>query len=222
MTLYERLQQQSQAQRDAMRDIPLIRAALDGSITRDAYIAYLTQAYHHVRHTVPLMMSCGAHLGAQRSWVQPLLAEYITEETGHEHWILDDIRACGADADALTATGPNAQTELMVAYAYDGIQRHNPMHFFGMVYVLEGTSTALALGAADGIQKALKLPASAVRYLRSHGAVDQEHIRFFADLVNRVDERADQDAILHAAMRFQDLFSDVFRSIPLEGQRAAA
>ena len=36
--------------------------------------------------------------------------------------------------------GPNVATELMVAYAYDTIQRINPMAFFGMVYVLEGTS----------------------------------------------------------------------------------
>ena len=37
----------------------------------------------------------------------------------------------------------------MVAYAYDTVQRRNPVGFFGMVYVLEGTSVALALSAAD-------------------------------------------------------------------------
>ena len=33
-------------------------------------------------------------------------------------------------------------TELMVAYAYDTIARGNPVGFFGMVHVLEGTSVS--------------------------------------------------------------------------------
>lgn len=222
MSLYDRLEAETRAEREAMRQISLVRAAIDGHIERDAYIAYLVQAYHHVRHTVPLMMWCGAHLGHRRHWVQPLLGTYIAEETGHEHWILDDIRACGEDAEALVARGPNAQTELMVAYAYDGIRRRNPMHFFGMVYALEGASTALALEAAEGIQNALALEPSALRYLRSHGAVDQEHVRFLAELVNRVDTDEDRQAIVHAAGMFVRLFGDVLRSIPADARRAAA
>jgi hypothetical protein len=46
----------------------------------------------------------------------------------------------------------------MVAYAYDTIARGNPLGFFGMVHVLEGTSVALALLAADAIQKPLACP----------------------------------------------------------------
>jgi hypothetical protein len=37
-------------------------------------------------------------------------------------------------------------------------QRGNPLGFFGMVHVLEGTSVSLALLAADAIQKPLGLP----------------------------------------------------------------
>ena len=65
--------------------------------------------------------------------------------------------------------------EVMVAYAYDLVNRRNPAGFFGMVFVLEGTSVAMALTAADQIQQALKLPDAAFSYLRSHGTLDQEH-----------------------------------------------
>src|SRR5512137_751605 len=47
-----------------------------------------------------------------------------------------------------------------------------PLGFFGMVHVLEGTSVSLALLAADAIQKPLKLPYAAFGYLRSHGTLD--------------------------------------------------
>jgi hypothetical protein len=53
---------------------------------------------------------------------------------------------------------PGHATEVMVAYAYDTIARGNPLGFFGMVHVLEGTSVSLALLAADNIQKPLALP----------------------------------------------------------------
>ncbi|KAG1249173.1 hypothetical protein G6F65_019229 [Rhizopus arrhizus] len=90
----------------------------------------------------------------------------------------------------------------MVAYAYDMIARKNPMGFFGMVHVLEGTSVALALNAADQIQQKLALPASAFSYLRSHGTLDQEHTAHFAELMNRLDDAGDQAAVVHAANMF--------------------
>ena len=221
-TLYERLESASAPQRASMPNIPLVKAALDGQVRREDYLAFLTEAYHHVRHTVPLMMACGARLGADAGWLQPLLAEYIDEELGHEKWILDDIRACGGDPEAAMAQGPGSATELMLAYAYDGIQRGNPLSFFGMVYVLEGASTALALRAADGIARALGLGGSALRYLRSHGAVDQAHVTFFANLVNRVESPADQRTILHAASMFGALYGNILRTLPAEPAREAA
>ena len=52
---------------------------------------------------------------------------------------------------------PGAATEMMVAYVYDYIGRRNPVGFFGMVHVLEGTSAALACHAAAAIERALDL-----------------------------------------------------------------
>jgi Iron-containing redox enzyme len=103
----------------------------------------------------------------------------------------------------------------MVAYAYDTIARGNPVGFFGMVLVLEGTSVALALNAADRIQHALRLPANAFSYLRSHGELDREHTAHFAVLMNRLDDPDDQQAVIHAAKMFYRLYGDVFRSLPL-------
>ena len=101
----------------------------------------------------------------------------------------------------------------MVAYAYDTIHRGNPLGFFGMVHVLEGTSVSLALLAADSIQKPLNLPDAAFSYLRSHGALDQEHVGLFAGLMDRITEPAAQAVIVHAARMFYRLYGDIFRSL---------
>jgi pyrroloquinoline quinone (PQQ) biosynthesis protein C len=145
--------------------IPIIVDSLSGRITRGQYVAFLRQAYHHVKHTVPLLMACGSRLAEDRAALRAAVAEYIQEEQGHEEWILQDLRACGDDPDSARRAAPAPATELLVAYVYDYIARVNPAGFLGMVHVLEGTSAALATRAAQAMARALELPQSAFRYL---------------------------------------------------------
>ncbi len=201
---------------------PIIQGALRrGEVSLPSYVAFLTQAYHHVRHTVPLLKAMKAALPAHHVWLHPALDEYIEEEAGHDEWILNDITACGADAEKVRHGQPSAATELMVAYAYDTVSRGNPLGFFGMVHVLEGTSVSLALLAADAIQKPLALPDAAFSYLRSHGTLDQEHTAHFELLMGRITDAGDQAAIVHAAQMFFKLYGDVFSSLPLPAAQAA-
>ncbi|WP_369943246.1 TenA family transcriptional regulator [Xanthomonas medicagonis] len=213
MSFHQRLLADTQAERAAMIAIPIIQSALAGQIAREDYIAFLGQAYHHVRHTVPLLMACGARLPARLEWLRTAVAEYIEEELGHQEWVLDDLAACGVDRAAAAASAPAAATELMVAYAYDTIARGNPVGFFGMVLVLEGTSVALATRAAQSIETSLGLPRTAFSYLLSHGDLDVGHADFFAGLMDRLDDADDQRAVLHAARRFYGLYGDIFRSL---------
>ena len=224
MSFHQQLLDQTQAERRELLSIPIIQDALAAKIARDDYIAFLTQAYHHVRHTVPLLMACGARLPARLEWLRTAVGEYIEEEMGHQEWILDDLQACGADRAAVATSEPAHATELMVSYAYDTIHRRNPVGFFGMVLVLEGTSVALATRAAETIETSLGLPRTAFSYLRSHGDLDIEHVGFFEKLMDRLEDPDDQAAVVHAARRFYRLYGDVFRSLraPADAVREAA
>lgn len=213
MPFYDDLIAATAVDREYLLTAPIVADCLRGRATRDGYLAFLGQAYHHVRHTTPLLMLLGGRLPDRLAWARPAVAEYIKEEIGHEEWILDDIAAAGGDAQAVRASHPDLPAELMVAYAYDVVSRGNPAGFFGMVFVLEGTSVALALSAADRIQQALGLPDQAFSYLRSHGTLDQEHTRHLADLVNRM-LPADQAEVLRCARVFYRLYGDVFRALP--------
>ena len=215
MEFFQQLQAATEAERQAFLGIPVIQQTMNGVVSLDTYRACLGEAYHHVKHTVPLLMACGGQLPERLNWLRSAVAEYISEEIGHEEWILNDIRATGADADAVRNGPPGLATELMVAYAYDTVMRNNPAGFFGMVFVLEGTSIALATRAAAITRDALGLPAQAFSYLTSHGSLDQEHMQFFAKLMNRVDDDADRHAIVHAAKIFYKLYGDIFRGLPV-------
>ncbi len=215
MSFFKRLVQETSASRNTLLSAPIIQRCLVGDVTLNSYVAFLQEAYHHVRHTVPLLRATRDALPEHNAWLVGPLNEYIEEEMGHEQWILDDIVACGGDRQAAVVSKPSHSTELMVSYAYDTIARINPVGFFGMVYVLEGTSVSLALMAADAIQKPLQLPDAAFSYLRSHGTLDQEHTAHFEILMGSITRQDDQDAIVHAANAFFRLYGNVFRDLPM-------
>ena len=224
MSFFDDLIAETAAERAAFAAIPQIRDGLQGRITRETYVAYLAQAYHHVRHTVPLMQLTHGRLDEIHARYRAALDDYIAEETGHEQWILNDIRAAGGDPDRTVREGPNAATEIMVAYAYDYVGRVAPMGFFGMVFVLESVSIQLASIGADAVRGSLGLPQTAFTYLVSHGALDQDHIAFLKGLLDGIEDPADRAAITHMARRMFGLFGDLFRSIPhyVEPEKALA
>ncbi len=213
MTFYQQLQDSTARERDYLLSAPIIEACRTGDINKEMYIAFLRQAYYHVRHTVPLLMATGGKLPQDYEWVRGAIAEYIDEEYGHQEWILNDIRACGGDAEAVRTGQPGLSIELMVAFLYDQISRSNPMGFFGMVQVLEGTSVAIALNVAEQLKKGLSLPLNAMSYLSSHGALDQEHLRFFESLMDKVEKPEDQQAIIHSAKVVYRLYGNMLREI---------
>ena len=210
---YDELLSATAQERAALLALPFIRDGASGAISRADYVRFLSQAYHHVKHTLPLLMACGAHLPDRLGWLRVAIAQYIEEETGHEEWILNDIRTCGADAERVRRAQPGMAVELMVAYAYDTIARVNPVGFLGMVLVLEGTSTEVATRAAESLKSALSLPDAAFTYLSSHGALDLNHIRFFQSLVNRISDNGDRTVMIHCARVFYHLYGNIFRSL---------
>jgi pyrroloquinoline quinone (PQQ) biosynthesis protein C len=225
MTFHQHLFDVTVESRRYLLAAPVIQRALAGQISNGLYVAFLTQAYHHVRHTVPLMMAVGCRLPERLAWLQREILEYLDEERGHEEWILNDIEAAGGERIAAAKSRPDLATETMVAYAYDMVMRRNPVGFFGMVHVLEGTSVALALRAADEVQKALGLPNRAFSYLRSHGTLDREHVQHLAGILNRLDADADRDAVVQCAQAIYWLYGNMFRRLepaPTAQQRSAA
>jgi pyrroloquinoline quinone (PQQ) biosynthesis protein C len=199
MNFQETLQHRTAEQREYLLSSPIIQRALAGDITRELYVEFLTQAYHHVRHTVPLMMAVGSRIPERLAWLQ--------------HEILNDIDAAGGDRDAAAKSLPDLATDAMVAFAYDMVARRNPVGFFGMVYVLEGTSVALALRAADRVQATLALPNRAFTYLRSHGTLDQQHVHHLAGILNRFDCDEDREAVVRCAQSIYWLYANMFRRL---------
>ena len=100
----------------------------------------------------------------------------------------------------------------------------------GSVHVLEGMSTLLADEAADAIRRSIGNGGTeGFSYLRSHGALDIEHVAFFKQLVNGIADTKTQQIVIDASKVFYRLYGDIFTSLrratpskvmQLEGKRA--
>jgi pyrroloquinoline quinone (PQQ) biosynthesis protein C len=213
MAFHQQLIDTTRDEREFLMSAPVIRDTLAGRITLPRYQAFLSQAFHHVRHTVPLLMIAGGRLPQRYKRLQRDFVHYVEEEIGHDEWILNDIRAAGGDAEAVRNSLPHPETDALVAYVYDTVQRRNPLGIFGMVFVLEGTSVALALQAADRIQATLKLPDAAFTYLRSHGTLDQQHVQHLQNLLLQIADRDDQASVTQCARAMFWLYGQMFRGL---------
>jgi thiaminase len=212
---FKQLLAETEAERASLLEIPFVQHGARGELALESYIAFLTEAYHHVKHTTPLLMACGARVPHKMEWLRDAMAHYIEEELGHQEWILNDIDVCGGDLEAVRHGTPGMPAELMCAYAYDIVHRRNPVGFLGMVLVLEGTSIELATKAAKATQVNLELPDNAFTYLTSHGSLDISHMQFYENLVNRLEDEEDRCFVIHTAKRFYKLYGDIFRNLPL-------
>ena len=98
MSFYEQLIAETAESRGAFLSIPLVQSTIRNGASRKLYLDFLAEAFHHVKHTFPLLALAASRTPDQR--YQDALVEYMEEERGHEKWILNDIRAVGGQGGA--------------------------------------------------------------------------------------------------------------------------
>src|SRR6202045_3636190 len=197
MSFYQQLVAQTADSREAFLSIPLVRSTIRNGASRNLYLDFLGQAYHHVKHTFPLLALAASRTSDER--YQDALVGYMEEERGHEKWILNDIHALGGDPDTVRDGQGGPACRIMVGYAYYAIEHISPYAFLGSVHVLEGMSVLLADQVADAMKLSLGLESDSdggFTYLRTHGSLDTEHVAFFRRLIDGFHDRKTQRIII--------------------------
>lgn len=209
MSFYDRLISETAKDCEAFVAIPIVQHAIRNGASRSLYIDFLTEAYHHVKHTFPILALAASRTSDER--YQDAMLEYMKEERGHEKWILDDIRMVGGNPDAVRNGTPGIPCQIMVGYAYYAVEHVSPYAYLGSVHVLEGMSVLLADKLADALKTSLALESDAAfSYLRTHGSLDIEHVAFFRKLIDGFDDLATQRIIIDNAKIFYRLYGSIF------------
>ena len=216
MNFFDQMETGTSDAREHFIRIPVISRTLAEGVPMDLYVSYLGQAYHHVRHTCPLLKAALERCGPDDLALADALREYIREEEGHEAWILDDIRDLVGPAAVACTVGYEGDPPVraLVGFMYDAIARRGPYAMLGMVHVLEGISVQLAEKAAAAIAGRIgEAPDKGFRYMISHGSLDQEHVVFFRNLVNGIADPAAQALIIDTANMVYYLWGRMFEEL---------
>lgn len=220
MSNFKQLMQKTAPARQQFMEIALIQEVLRKGASKDLYLDFLTQAYHHVRCTAPLLASAAGRCSVDDHVYQAALFEYIEEERGHELWILEDINALGGDAEEVRRSAPRLPCKVMVGHAYYLIDRVSSYAMLGMIYVLEGMAVALASKAVSAIRSSIASTTDeGFKYLTTHSDLDIGHAEFFEGLIDKVD-RQHLPVVIETATDFYKLYGDLFREF--DQRRAAA
>ena len=213
MSNFQQLVQETTPARQQFMEIPLIQEVLRKGASKDLYLDFLSQAYHHVKCTVPLLASAAGRCSADDYIYQAALLKYIEEERGHELWILEDVQALGGDMGGVRQSAPRLPCKVMVGYAHYLIERVSPYGMLGMIHVLEGMAVALASMAVSAIRSSMASTSDeGFKYLTTHSDLDVEHAEFFRDLIDKSD-RGRLPLVIETATDFYKLYGDLFREL---------
>jgi len=220
MSASQQLAQETTLARQTFIEMPLIQDVLRSGASKELYMDFLGQAYHHVKCTAPLLALAAARCGSGDHLYQSALFDYIAEERGHEVWILEDIHALGGNPEEVRHSSPRFPCKIMVGHAYYLVDRVSPYGLLGMVHVLEGMAVALAGKAVSAIRASVAPSTEGgFKYLTTHGDLDVRHSEFFENLINKIDRRH-LPLVIETTNDFYKLYGDLFRD--LDSQRAAS
>ncbi|MFI6349184.1 iron-containing redox enzyme family protein [Streptomyces sp. NPDC050560] len=179
---------------------------------RERYGRYLVTMHTVIRASVPLMelalarsrtaLAADGGGGGEARVLRALvrhLPRHIAEETGHDAWLLRDMRRAGLDPARELAAPPAASVAGLVGAQYYWVAHFHPVCLLGYVAALElhAPSPRLAglLAARTG------LPREAFETVRVHAEVDGGH----SDAVLAVLDEADPGPELRRGVRMSAL-----------------
>ena len=187
MSAYERLGEATRREREFLLASPPIRDALAGSISLPRYLAFLSQAFHHVRHTVPLLMAAGSRLPSRLQ----------LDAEGH-----DSLPRGGSRSRRLDPQRHHAPPAAMSPASVHRCPTRPPMRWSPTFTTRSSGAIRWASSAwcscsrapasrwrwtrPTGSRHALGLPDSAFTYLRSHGQLDQQHVGDLQGILDRL------------------------------------
>jgi len=191
---------------------------------RQLYPVYLRTMHMVVRAAVPLMRAA-RDAAAMRGPSDALCAElasyynnHMREESGHDAWLLQDLRSTGVDPHGATRGMPSAAVAELVGAQYYWLNHHHPVSLLGHIAAMEIYHPPA--GFARHLAGVTGYPSTAFRAIRRHEKLDVVHRDELLALLDRLPlERRDEASIgmsaLHTLQAGIDVMDDIL-SAPIE------
>lgn len=170
---------------------------------KQIYPSFLIQTYHYIKYSCPLMRSALNTLAAPpaigHSEVQAYLSRHISDEDGHDEWVLRDLLELGVGRLSATVALPLPSVISLVGSQMYMIEHVSPLAILGYMFVLEGFPQTG--GLLQFVQQQHEIPSFAMTTLAHHSDIDQEHghaLRALLDGSEFTDD--EEEVIMHSAL----------------------
>lgn len=187
--------------RRAFETHPVVLDAVARGMTLPRYRSLLLELYQVVWHFNPVCAAAASRLGDEHKQVRYFLYEHMHEESGHEDWVRNDLRAVGVESAAVEAHEPSPHTRALVGYNYWAADRAHPASALGMLYTLEVIASVYGGPFTTAIKEALLLEGeSGVSFIGAHATLDAEHMAQLRTVLNTIHDTPAQDAVVASTL----------------------
>ncbi|RKG90929.1 iron-containing redox enzyme family protein [Corallococcus terminator] len=194
---------------------PGARRLFEGRIRQDDYVHYLVQTYQYVRWSTGFLKDSGERMKqeGQHTALADLLIQKAGEESGHEKWLLADLKNLGWTQEQVENASVCSAVRAYVEWNRFTTLSGVPTAFLGTAYVLEYLSVERAPGAVDRLIADSGIPNihKAVTFLRGHGNADGDHVAELEAVLGQLESPEEQAALLLSAQTTRALFPSFFQ-----------
>jgi len=133
--------------------------------------------------------------------VRYFLYDHMTEEKGHEEWVLNDLGVVGVSPQAAQAYRPTVALLGLNGYNYWSADRRHPCSVLGMVYALEVVASVYGGPLTSAITDSLLLEGDrGISFISSHATMDAEHMAELRVILNQVEDDDAKNAIVESTI----------------------
>ncbi len=196
---------------------------------RELYQAYLIVMHMVVRSAVPLLQ--GALDQARRRSSSDNVAaglvsyfdRHICEESGHDTWLLEDLKATGIDATEPLRRIPSSRVATLVGAQYYWLRHHHPVSLLGHIAVVEGYHPPA--GFANRLRNLTGYSKEAFRAIERHETLDILHKRDLYELIDSLPLQREHEKLLgmsalHTVQAGIDVLVEVYEAVASESPDA--
>ena len=200
---------------------PVAQHLLGPAPTEPAYISYLQNIWHHVRHTPRKLALAAWRCGPEQRGLREHLSKHSREEMGHDDWILSDLEALGVPRAATVDAPLTPAMTALVAHGYYLAGMQHPATILAEAYFVERLSQGQAGEVALGLRQRLGIPEAATTFLASHGELDQDHAAEYVGVFNGLLDDAGRAAVLAAAPAAGWTYAAAYEAIEVRSDQAS-
>jgi len=192
----------------------VVMDAVAHGMSAQRYRCLLIELYHVVWHFNPVCAAAASRIQDVHRDVRYFLYEHMSEESGHEEWVLNDLEAMGVVREAARASAPGVFTAALCGYNYWSADRRHPCSVLGMVYALEVIASVYGGAFSSAIRETLLLEGDrGTTFISSHATMDTEHMVVLRKVLNTLDDPSALAAVVQATNVNFHHFTRMFESV---------